>query len=265
MSNDLQQKLSRFEADPPKEVWNKIAEALDAGEESVFPQRLLNYEEQPPAHTWNKIETSLDEEEPAIKVVPITRFKKPLRYIAAAASIVAIVLLANNLTNKRTGAGAVIGGTGTENVTVTKPVQSSVLPLDEPSVVNTPLPAEKEPVGFINSNREEATASLGTPRRAVTFIRPQNIFRTIAFSQGFVPQHAGNSHPLDLSMADDYMVYSDEDGFALRVPKKFFDLVYCKDGDDLCKERIRQLQKKMASTATTTDFGGVLEILRQLQ
>lgn len=260
MSSDLQNKMFHFEADPPKEVWNKIADALDADIEQTFPQRLFNYQEQPPAGIWDKIETSI-EEEPAIKIIPITRYKKPLRFVAAAASIIAAVLLTTNLVNKKTGSGSVIGSTETVNTTN----QSTVLPFDNSDSENSnTLTPRKEPAisSIVTSGtNEEETVK----RRTLASIRPQNISPLTSIRNRFIPAKADKEAFFDFSEMENYMVYSDGNGNAMRVPKKLFSLVSCEDSDNSCKERIRQLQQKMAASATTTDFGGIIEILRQLQ
>jgi len=260
MSSDLQNKLFHFEADPPKEVWDKIAGALDADAEQTFPQRLFSYEEQPPAGIWDKIETSL-EEEPTIKVIPITRYKKPLRFVAAAASIIAIIFLTTNLLNKKTGSGSVIGGTETVNTTN----QSSVLPLDNPNPKNNVVPVpKKEPTTATASSQDDDDDQI-VRRRTLTSIRPQNISPFVSIRKAFIPATVDKEAFFDFSEMDNYMVYSDGKGNAMRVPKKLFSLVSCDDNDNSCKERIKQLQQKMAASATTTDFGGIIEILRQLQ
>ena len=56
MNSDLQNRLYDFEADPPKEVWNKITDALDT--EQTYPQRLYEYEQQPRSQVWDQIEKS---------------------------------------------------------------------------------------------------------------------------------------------------------------------------------------------------------------
>lgn len=260
MSSDLQNKLFHFEADPPKEVWDKIADTLDVGTQETFPQRLFNYEEQPPADIWNKIETSL-EGEPAIKVIPITRYKKPLRYVAAAASIIAVVLLTTNLLNKNTGSGAVIGGT--ETVTTTN--QSSVLPFNHSDTENNIVSVPKTSTASVPNGTTSSNEEVTIRKRILASIRPQNISTLISFRKGFIPAKANKEAIFDFSEMDNYMVYSDGKGNAMRVPKKLFSLLSCDDGDYSCNERIKQLQQKMAASATTTDFGGILEILRQLQ
>jgi hypothetical protein len=256
MNSDLQHKLQRFETDPPLEVWNKIADALD--ETGTFPQRLFSYEELPPSQAWNKIEASLDQKEKFFKVIPFTRFKKPLRYAAVAASILAIVLLVATLDTKKTGAGAVIGGT--EPVVTTN--QSSILPLEKSSTVpdnKSNPPATSFSGDVVNKTTRAAF------KKTLAAIRPQNIISSFSITQRFIPGKIKKEALVDNSSISNYMVYSDGEGTAMKLPKKLFSFVNCKDGDESCKERIHQLQQKLANKATTTDFGGMLEILRQLQ
>jgi hypothetical protein len=61
------------------------------------------------------------------------------------------------------------------------------------------------------------------------------------------------------------MVYSDGDGTAMKLPKKLFDFITCVREDILCKQEMQQLQQRFASTVLTTDFTGVLEVLKTLK
>lgn len=258
MNSDLQNKMYHFEADPPPEVWNKIADALD--EEETYPQRLFSYEEQPPAQVWKNIEAVLeDSTAPAIKIVPFTRYKKPVRYLAAAASILAVVLFTITFDNKKTGAGSVIGGA--ETVVTTN--QSSIVPLDIPNTEKGQAPPAD--VVITQSDKEDNITRQTDQKRTASSIRPQTIFRSFSFSQKFIPKSINKEALFDFSSSDNYMVYSDGAGNAMKLPKKLFSLVHCEDGDASCKERIHQLQQKLAAGAATTDFVGILEILRQLQ
>lgn len=67
------------------------------------------------------------------------------------------------------------------------------------------------------------------------------------------------------SSLNDFMIYSDEDGNAMKLPKKLFSLVNCPNGDDSCKERILNMQQKLSSASIASGFTGILEMLRQLQ
>ena len=61
------------------------------------------------------------------------------------------------------------------------------------------------------------------------------------------------------------MIYSDDDGNAIRLPKKIFSAFACPTEDLICKRRLQQLREKFAASAMTTDFNGVLQILKSLQ
>src|SRR5438128_5291837 len=111
MNTNLQNKLSQFEPAPPEGVWDRITQALDA--EENLPHRLYDYQEQPPVLVWNAIEAALNETSEPVKTIPFTtRFKKPLRYVAAA-SIIAVLLISSTLFLKRTEAGSIQAGSNT--------------------------------------------------------------------------------------------------------------------------------------------------------
>lgn len=256
MNSDLQNKLYHFETDPPKEVWNRIDDALDA--EESFPQRLFQYEEEPSAQLWDQISAQLDEQSSAVKIVPITRYKKPVRYVAAAASIIAAVLLITRFVDDKNSAGASIGNI--ERTVTTN--QSSILPTEKAPVIVQPNNEEEVD---LNPSKNDDQPVVTQHRKTMAFIRPQVPLAAIQFSQTFLPGKTDKEALFDFSALDSYMVYSDGDGNAMKLPKKLFSLVNCQDGDETCKERVHMLQQKLAASATTTDFAGIIEILRQLQ
>ena len=253
MNSDLQNRLYDFEADPPKEVWNKITDALDT--EQTYPQRLYEYEQQPRSQVWDQIELALEEPQ-QIKVIPITKFKKPLRYVAVAASIIAAVLIINRFSNNKNEASASIGGTIPAATN-----QSSILP-------SLNQPAEPEPQSDQTEDNLASTTGKETgpqPRRAFASLRTQAVLPMLSLRGKFIPGKVDKEAIYDFSASDNYMVYTDGNGTTMKLPKKLFSLVNCQDGDESCRERLQELQQKLASNATTTDFAGILEILRQLQ
>ena len=62
-----------------------------------------------------------------------------------------------------------------------------------------------------------------------------------------------------------YMVYSDGDGNAMKLPKKLFDFITCVREEVVCQQQMQQLQQRFALTAMTTDFTGVLDIVKNLK
>lgn len=253
MDSQLKNKLTRFESTPPPGAWDKIAEALNDG--AALGERLYNYAPQPPLSVWDSIENNLDEERPA-KIVPFfTKYSRPVRY-AAAASIIAVILISSTLLFKRTEAGAIDAGS-----TATVPVNTqSVLPQVQSS--STPV----DNVGLAESLEDKTRSEAPTFRkRLMQWVRPQMMIASVAIGRNFFPKKVTKDPIVNNTALNNYMVYTDDNGHTMRLPKKLFPLVDCQDGDAACAERIKALQKKLSSTALTTDFGAVLEMLRQMQ
>lgn len=254
MDDRLKYKLTRFEASPPKDAWDNISKALD--NDQTFSERLYQYAETPPADNWNAIYKELNDEVAPAKVVPFSiRFKKPIRY-AAAAAVIGIILTVSTLLLKRTEAGALQAGSGT-----TVPVRQAHIPLPGPNTV-------------LQNNR--TTALMAAPmdnfqktstfkKRLLRLIQPQKLFTSIAIGKGFMPKKISKPALFTNASLSNYMVFSDDSGLAMRMPKKLFPLVQCDDGDASCRQRIRDLQQKLSSSALATDFTAILEMLRQVQ
>jgi hypothetical protein len=84
--------------------------------------------------------------------------------------------------------------------------------------------------------------------------------------ESFLPQQAEKNEMVSSSISSDkYMMYSDDDGNVVRLPKKIFDVFACPTEDISCKLRLKQLKEKFAQSATTADFTGLLQILKSLQ
>jgi hypothetical protein len=80
----------------------------------------------------------------------------------------------------------------------------------------------------------------------------------------FMPVNAERVQTVDEDIPlEKYMVYSDGEGTAIKLPKKLFDFFSCVKEEAECKMQMRQLQQQFASTSTT-DFGGVMELVKKL-
>lgn len=238
MDSNLQNKLQAFNAPPPEGVWNKIADALDA--EETFPQRLYQYEEQPPAAFWGKLENALNAEIKEPKVIPINPFKKFFRY-GAVACFIAVLLVTVTLTVRRTEAGALQAGS---NTTVPTNKLSPVVPetgTQQKSSAETTAAQQKDPPLAANNTNDN----------------------TVASSREIV--HETKASKAMLASFNEYVSFRDGDGKMRRVAKKLAGFVKCKDGDEACQQRLQLLRQTLAANATTTDFTGILEMLRGLQ
>jgi len=190
------------------------------------------------------------------KVVPFfTRYKTPLRYIAAA-SIVAVILTVVTI-NKQQNLSAV----------TVKRVSPSAAPRHTPPQNKQFTPAESGE----DDNETNKTVTVtplahheGLIKRTLAYIRPQNISPALAFRKNFIPQKAVEKALFDPSL-DDFMVYSDADGNVMKLPKKLFILVCCKDGDGSCNVRLQRLRQTLSANIAPVDFVGMIDMLRQLQ
>ena len=254
MDDQLKYKLTRFEASPPPDAWDNILKALD--NDHNFPERLYHYAETPPPSNWNTIIKKLEGDVAQPKVIPFaTRFKKPIRY-AAAAAVIGIILTVSTLLLKRTEAGALQAGSGT-----TVPVRPPNIPLPDHS---TALQNNRT-TALMAVPKEGIQEASTLKKRLLRLIQPQKLFTSIAIGKGFMPKKISKPSLFTTASLSNYMVLSDENGLAMRVPKKLFPLVQCDDGDASCRQRIKDLQQKLSSSALATDFTAILEMLRQVQ
>lgn len=238
MDTHLQNRLQQFTAPPPKEAWNKIAAALDAA--PSFAQKLQQYKEAPPAGCWPAIEQGLNE--PAATVVPFSaRFKKTLRYVAAA-SLLATIALTLTLTLRRTEAGPAQAGkdaTGSFTQEAAAYQPTGTLPKDSARDVLTATPPQTAPDALTKNIPPVAGLPIQKKRRVTQ--------ATIA------PLPAGSR----------YVLFRDGDGQVRKISKKLADFIHCQNDD--CRQHLKEVRQKMASEAMMTDFTSLLELVRQLQ
>lgn len=271
MSSNYAHKLQSFEALPPAGAWDRIAEVLDAGAAPQVADKLFFYEQAPPKGTWEKIEAALPAGEG--KVISIfERLRRPIRYAGATAALVVIGLLTSLLLSKRTESGTT----------------ADANPVEKAGKASTAAPANTE-APEVNSGAQEpiASAATGNSRPLTVAYRPAgaglatdrlSYLNTTDVTEGLreavrssmlfrrlfsVPGEPRSIPPMD--GADRYMVYSDGNGHIARLPKKIYDEVRCKEEDLACQQRLRTLQQKIAASAFTTDFTGVMQILGNLQ
>ncbi|HJW17876.1 MAG TPA: hypothetical protein VJ499_12180 [Flavisolibacter sp.] len=259
MSTALQNKLLQYAPEPPAKTWEAIAKALDeAPITSDFAQSLYQYEETPPVSAWSRISTELDNSSPA-KVIPFyKRNRRALQYVAAAVILFAFVL----------GAGLLVNRSARPELNHTNAAVN--IPVDTESKRSLPgnnaaVAVEQAPVSSFQ-NHEPIAAIHRESRNITNRIRSHMQLGNVLLAANFIPKTAERKQTVSRDPSlDKYMVYSDNDGNAMKLPKKLFDFITCVREDMLCKEQMQQLQEKLASTSLNTDFTGVLEILNNLK
>jgi len=250
MSEALQNKLQQYAPQPPEGVWNRIASSLDE-EPAALGARLQAYEEAPPAHTWAAIARRLGSA--PLKQVSTQTI---IRYAAAAVCIGLVVF-------------------GGLRFFAKGPAEAGLITHEArtPAGTASPEPAERkatdapirEPDGITASRTTKGSPH--TPRgRNGDRIAAGTSLAARGLMENFIPQTA---EPKPVIAArptvEKYMVYSDDLGNAVKLPKKLFDFFACVAEDISCKKQMQHLQQKFAATGFTTDFTGVMEMLQGLK
>jgi hypothetical protein len=257
MSSNLQNKLSDFQSEPPKGVWENIVAALDEPSSEILSEKLYNFQQTPAPKAWDSIAKALDAT-PETPVIPIPKKGRSIWTYVAAAAIMGAVALTSLFVLNKTSSDTVSPVAGTEPVqqvpTLPVPsndtVQRGPVVLDQPSItLSSPQKEERKnmtanPVKKQRSLISSALAGISRPqmprdirRQPVNFTRPK----------------------------DRYMIYNDGSGSRVRLPQKLFEVFSCAQEDIRCQEQIKTLQQRIATKAISSDFTGIMELLTDLQ
>lgn len=252
MRSELQNKLLHYEVQPPEGVWGRIAATLDENISPAVTQKLYRYEEQPSHSAWQRVASQLDASPQKGKLVPFyIRYRRPLKYSGAVAVLLFLAVVTSLLISKQTESElpqqtVTTGGNTKDPDTVKAPVES-----DQHSIAQKLERSRSEPIAA-----RSKTPVARTNRTSASF----------SFAESFLPVQAERNEIVGSSVAaDKYMIYSDGDGNAVRLPKKIFNAFACPADNFDCKQRLQKLREKFAASATTADFNGLLEILKSLQ
>lgn len=235
MSSPIQNKLLHYEVPPPTGSWEKIAASLDEGYPGSLSEKLYQFEAAPPQEIWQKINQNLSSKNQA-RVVPFyVRYRRPLKYSGAIAVFIFAAVLVSLLISKKTESELPAGRT--VNISTKK---------------DSPLLFEPK------ENQQKNSVSSSLPKNSS---QPAS-----KFSQA--PVSPVDNDGISGNLSDKYMIYYDAEGNTIRLPKKIFNAFVCPldrpDNAD-CKQRLKKLKEKFASSAVTADFNGILEILKSLQ
>jgi len=257
MSDQIQNKLLEYAPKPPENVWDAINNALDEG--FCVSRKLYQFEETPPARVWNKINNELLVSQSG-KVVPFfIKHRKIVRYSTAAAILLTIVITSTFVIGKRTRPT----GPHTSSNSSSQPATVVNLETSKTGINSknnhTLAAAQENETSTIENLREEKKTLLNK-------LRPQMKLGFVVLSKKFIPKVAHIKQTVSPDEpVEKYMVYSDGDGNAMKLPKKLFDFIACVKQDIQCQQQMMQLQQKFAATGVMTDFTGVLEMLKNLK
>lgn len=252
MSNTFQNKLLNYTQKPPQKVWDVIATALDKETSSTLSHKLYHFKEMPPEPAWQKIKSQLDAIAEPVKVVSFyNKYRRPLRYSAAAAILVFLAITTSLLITKKTKTEG-IAQTG---IPLTTSQNSPfIIPSQPHEATNT--------ITSANVSNEENVQG----KKPAFKLLPQKTVNFYTAVKKLFPKVVERKHTIvsDASI-DKYMIYSDEEGNAVKLPKKLFDFFSCAAEEIACKEKMQLLQQKFATTSLSTDFTGILELLKNIK
>jgi hypothetical protein len=252
MSNQLQNKLLHYEVQPPQGVWNNIAASLNENFSNILSEKLYEYEANPSPNVWKKISGQLNNStDEKGKVIPFhIRYRRPLKYSSAVAIFIFLAVLTSLLISKKTESE--IPAENLANINAIKK-----------DSFKTPAQTENSSAQLLNEinkpDRLVAKTKISKPKESDT-----QTFSS--FAENLLPRQAERNKIVNSSLSPDkYMIYSDGDGNAIRLPKKIFSAFACPVDDLICKQHLQQLREKFAASAMTADFNGLLQILKSLQ
>jgi len=232
MSSQLQHKLSKFEATPPKDTWLAIEDRLN---NTPIQERLYDFETTPPATAWNAIETILNQTPiQESKSTSITR-RKWFR-VTIAAAILGVIAL------------------GILTFAVQKP--------DE-AIAKQPY-IKKQQTALPSTHSTPSTNTATEDKNAETIIPIKEESISVPASSSERDQTA--------TITKRYKVVAKEDGQIVRLSQKAYAVFDCaikgaEQRSENCKENIQTMQAKMATSlaSPTTDFAGLINMIKTLE
>ena len=257
MSNQIQHKLSNYEVQPPAKAWDEIESALDNGINTNFADKLYSFEQKPPHTTWQKISSQLGQySKEAARVVPFfKRYSKPLKYSTAVAAFVILAILTSLFISKKTVSESIV------NTSLPSIENKSA---ESPEVIQNNQSPQQISIARLNTQKRAGHIRLSS-MKSNTWLGPETSLKSTASVEKVVPQYAERTNAIDYSSDEKYMIYSDGDGNAVRLPKKLFDAFACNTDRVKCKQKLKKLQEQVAASAMKTDFTGILDMLNKLQ
>ena len=252
MDSPIQNKLLHYEIQPPEGAWDKIAASLDETISLPLSQKLYDYEEQPLGTVWQNIVAQLEGSvSEKAKVVPFfIRYRRPLKYSGAVAIFIFFAVITSLLVSKKTESE--LPAQGITNGVKSKKDTSLTAGSTENITVFQPT----------GKNDEQGTIA----KSKIRDIKTDDSQRSVSFDADLFPREAQRNDIFSTSLSPDkYMIYSDGDGNAIRLPKKIYSAFACSTNDLICKQRLQKLRQKFAASAVTTDFTGLLQIMKSLQ
>src|SRR5438067_2845109 len=258
MSEELKRKLFNYEVSPPDKVWDKIADTLNEEISAEFPEKLHEAEEIPPANMWTNITAHLDagKEEFAIRLytlevtpptaawqkissalfegksMPVITSKRKIvafiRYAVAASIIAAVGFGTFKMLNQKNKEKPVATRTVVPQTSlkVTAPSgNENFSPLPEPATSNN-LPKERAVATKSNPQFRRTLLQAGYMTQMVNPTTVSVNSTRSDFQQASLRGEVPGDCPL-ISDADRYLIFTNPDGYLIRISRKLAETLGC--------------------------------------
>lgn len=304
MSNIVQDKLTNYEAVPPKEVWANIASELDESCLSdTFPNTLKNIEVAPPQNAWASIAASLNASDesssPYVEKLKNAEATVPsqiwdniihalevgdkatptrtrsltsiLKYAAAAVVVGALVFAGIKMMNNDNGNNHTLAISKNDSPITTK-VATNSTPTNENKndvVGNT---NEENSVSTAEEKRNDEALEASKHTYAKLETPSLNRLKAIASAYHFTSSVDASNYPDAIESAQNtnrYITVMSPDCSPVRMSKKFEDISCCISGESVDKNCILQVDKwrKQAAAAAAmrpANFMGIMDMIDAL-
>ncbi len=255
MKKDLKTRLSGYKENPNPHVWDRISAALE--DDNSVGRKLYRYQQEPPLGIWKNVAAGLDDQSTH---APVPFYKRRIIQYVSAAAIILIILSGSIFLNNQQQ--AVQPATAVKETTNEQPPKAATTKTVDAPEQNSPIAFQVHPaVSRKTSHFHRSSYSQGvvnpTPNELSIDLQSSE-----AVSIGAIKDQIQR---LDFSDAERYMVYSDDNGNVAKLPKRLYASVNCADADMSCKMNLECLREKASAATFSTDFIGVVQLLRQVQ
>ena len=251
-------KLYSYQQEPPPETWENIHEALDSGIANEFSHKLNVYALLPPEAVWDKVAAQLKPVNVSTPIIPIRRRYQKKTWLASAAAVFIMAILTNVVLDKRNDPeqfhSQVLKKTTSPEV---RQNTNSLAGKDKSAGAST------ENLPLYKKNKEELKPSA----RLFHFkAMPLQAASNLSLAGFGFPNLAIRTSQMTSEVPDEkYMIYIDSEGNAFKLPKKLYNNLVCPTNEPGCKEHLKQLQEKLAISATNSDFTGLLDMISNMK
>lgn len=263
MRTDWKDRIEHWAPEPPKAVWERLSEQLEADSKPAFVQKLFDFSAEPPAAAWPAITAQLEQTPAAAPLIRLFPGKKLVRIASVAASVMLAFFLLRQFSVQDTSSGVLQDAPAQ---------QQAILPL--------PHTATQQQTSNAPPEQRRKTTSTMAPHNSRIYVAaapmpsrtadPLPVTRPVKESpQRIYHVFSAAAPQVDDGQVERYIVVSLNEDAAVRLPKKLYDLFRCSDKPDPvdCSGQLSRIRQKTAAPdlLAAADFSGLLEIIQHME